>query len=277
VQESFALDQDGFPLRRSYPALGLLTALALTVSGCATVRPAEPPPVPGPGGIVFVTDGAGNFQAASRSLRKVLAKEHSPLNVFTYPWSHGFLCILPDQLDGTHARAEGQKLAGVISDFQQNYPDAPVSLVGHSAGCLVALTAAECLPPGSLERVVLLAPSVSADYDLRPALRAVRANVEVFYSTSDFLYLGLWVRILGTVDRRWTPAGGLVGFRPHVETFEDAVLYSKLRQHSWLPKDRLTGNQGGHYGAYQPGYLRSRVVPLLHQPSSAVWVPAGAP
>lgn len=250
-------------MRRLPLALVLLAALVAGAGGCATHRPAPAVPEPGPAGIVFAADGAGNFQAASRSLREVLQQKDSPLAVHTYDWSHGFLMILADQLGYTSARREGVRLAGLVRAFKEKHPDAPVVLLGHSAGCLVALTAAESLPAGSVEQIVLLAPSVATDYDLRPALRAVRESVDVFYSTSDLLYLGFAVRILGTTDRRWTPSGGLVGFRRRAATFEDALLYNKLRQHPWLPEDRPTGNLGGHYGSYQPGYLRTRVLPLL--------------
>src|SRR5947207_2649584 len=73
--------------------------------------------------------------------------------------------------------------------------------------------AAEFLPPDSVERVVLLAPSVSAEYDLGPALACAREGIDVFHSGRDRAYLGLGVRLLGTADRHWSDAAGRVGFR----------------------------------------------------------------
>ena len=32
---------------------------------------------------------------------------------------------------------------------------------------------------------------------------------------------------------------------------------------AWQPSDRELGNDGGHYGAYQPDYLKVRVLPVL--------------
>jgi hypothetical protein len=34
-------------------------------------------------------------------------------------------------------------------------------------------------------------------------------------------------------------------------------------QHPWQPSYRQLGNEGGHYGAYQPEYLKAQVLPVL--------------
>jgi len=104
--------------------------------------------------------------------------------------------------------------------------------------------------------MALLAPSVSTFYDVRPALAAIRRRLDVYYSAHDRLYLGLGTGIFGTSDRLHAPASGRVGFQVHEDLH-------KLRQHEWQRSDWPTGNRGGHYGAYQPGYLRQQVVPLL--------------
>jgi hypothetical protein len=46
----------------------------------------------------------------------------------------------------------------------------------------------------------------------------------------------------------------------------DAALYAKLRQHPWRHSVEWTGNHGGHYGGYQPEFLRCFVLPLLTPP-----------
>src|SRR5947207_1011475 len=107
-----------------------------------------------------------------------------------------------------------------------------------------------------------MAPSVSADYDLRPALLGVRDGLDVFCSARDWGYLGIGTALVGTSDRHWSAAGGRVGFRPRVERPEDVALYGRLRQHPWDPCLAWTGNRGGHYGTYQPEYLCAYVLPL---------------
>jgi pimeloyl-ACP methyl ester carboxylesterase len=238
----------------------------LLLPGCAVLplRESEPvlPPAR-PGGVVFSVDGAGDFQASTRALTRTIEEQGLPLLVQQVNWSHGYGRILSDHVDHSHARAEGRRLAEEVLVWRQQAPDLPIFLVGHSAGCGVILAAAESLPPETVERIVLLAPAVSAHHDLRPALRCARRGVEVFHSRSDWFYLGLGVGLVGTSDRQWDSAAGRVGFQPVICAPEDAVLYEKLRQHPWHRCVAWTGNKGGHYGGYQPGFLRAYVVPLL--------------
>jgi hypothetical protein len=216
-----------------------------------------------PSALVLVADGAGNFQEASRSLRQTAQQEGLPLAIQTFEWSHGRFRILADHVDRQHLLCQGQQLAQVVACQRQRDPHRPIHLVGHSAGADVVLIATEHLPPGSIDRVVLLAPAVSCCHDLRPALRCARQGVDVFYSERDTAYLGLLVGVLGTTDRYRSPAAGRVGFHPCFQCPEDPVLFSKLRQHPWHPCLSWTGNRGGHFGAYQPCFLRFFVFPLL--------------
>src|SRR5262249_30928732 len=147
-----------------------------------------PPYVPSHG-VIFVADGAGNYQMASTTLRAVAAEQVLPLEVRTFEWSHGYSRSLADHVDYGHARAEGDRLAAEILALRCDCPAAEIYIVGHSAGAGVILAAAEALPPGSVDRIVLLSPSLSVDYDLRPALRCVRETLDVFYSTRDWIYL----------------------------------------------------------------------------------------
>jgi pimeloyl-ACP methyl ester carboxylesterase len=220
---------------------------------------------PGCRGVIFVADGAGNFRAASASLKEVLAQQQADLQVRSFPWSHGCPRILADHVCFSHACLEGRQLAGQIAALHQNCPEAEVYLVGHSAGCAVVLTAAECLPPDSVDEIVLLAPALSADYDVRPALRCARQGMDVFYSSRDWIYLGLFTTLVGTTDRRWGSVSGRCGFHPRMDSLEDEVLLARLRQHPWQPAYAKAGNQGGHYGGYQPEFLRLYVLPLLHR------------
>jgi pimeloyl-ACP methyl ester carboxylesterase len=242
-----------------------LAAVCL-LSGCATVRHEAYTPVvcPCDRGLVFVADGAGGFECTSAIMEDVVAEDHLPLGVEMVDWSHGFGRFFADQMDYDHARAEGRCLAERIRARRLACPTGPIYLIGHSAGSGVVLAAAECLPPDSIDDIVLLAPSVSADYDLRPALRASRRGIDVFYSGRDWAYLGAGVSIVGTADREWSAAAGRVGFRPVGRCPEDTALYcARLRQHAWDRSVRWTGNHGGHHDCYQPCFLRAYVMPLL--------------
>ena len=243
-----------------------LAGLAL-VSGCVSAPtrltsescPAGPPP--GACGVVFCADGAGGYGGTSRNLRQALARECRPLYVEEVPWSLGR--IAADHFDQCNIAEQARRLAAHVRDWQAQHPCQPVFLVGHSAGSAVVLEAACHLPPDSIDRIILLAPSVSVCYDLRRALASARCGIDVFTSRRDWWALGIGTRLFGTTDRQYTQAAGRVGFRPVVEGPCDPALYARLHQHPWEPCLRWTGHQGGHYGAYKPGFLHSYVLPLL--------------
>jgi pimeloyl-ACP methyl ester carboxylesterase len=251
-------------LRRRTVLLILLPSLAL-LAGCSTQQLVVycPPPTPPPKPIVIIADGAGNFQGATRAIESVIAADDLPLELRTFEWSHGYLRVLSDHLCYQHARAQGERLAGLVLSLTEEQPGIQVHLVGHSAGSTVVLAAAECLPPDMLGHLVLLAPAVSAEYDLRQALRATRSGLEVYYSCRDTKHLGTITRVLGNSDRHWGPSSGRVGFQRYIECEEDVLLYGRLHQHPWAPCDRKLGNCGNHFGCFQADYLRRYVLPIL--------------
>jgi pimeloyl-ACP methyl ester carboxylesterase len=225
-------------------------------------------PATRPSGFVFVADGAGDFRAASQALQEAVRAEGLALCVEPFVWSHGYLRILADQADLPYAHEQGRRLAEWVTACRQVYPDCPIYLVGHSAGCAVVLAAAETLPRGSLERVLLMAPSVPNDYDLRPTLHCVRQGVDVFCSPQDGFYLHVGTFLTGlTEGSLWVPAG-CKGFLAQTQTKDDSICYyTKLTHYPWGPWLAWTGNDGGHFGAYQQGYLRAFILPLLTVPA----------
>jgi pimeloyl-ACP methyl ester carboxylesterase len=234
-----------------------------------TGRPAwgDPPPIPDSGqhGVVFAINGSGSFQFTSTSLESAVADAGLPLTVVTVEWSQG--SVVADHTDWQHAQEEGYRLASQIDSYHQAHPSQAIYLVAHSAGSGVALTAAAAVPPGSVNRVILLSPSVSADYDLRPALRSTRDGIDVFYSRRDVFSLGFGVAFAGTSDGfRGSQAAGRVGFRAQAETDEDEALYAKLSQHPWERRQARDGNRGFHSGSRRPRFLHAFVLPLLNSP-----------
>jgi hypothetical protein len=251
--------------RFTFVCLVLSGLATLSGSGCASMRP-RPIAIKAPiteGGIVFAIDGAGNFQAASQSVRAVAEHDHLPVQVVTVEWSHGYGRIIADQIGYAYARTQGCQLANEVRQFRLEHPAVPIYVMAHSAGSAVAVTALENLPPDTIDRAIFLAPSLSAGYDLRPALNAVKYGLHVFYSQHDTAYLGVWTGILGNSDRRWGPSSGRIGFQIACDSPEDAFLFQKLFQRPWQPVDRAAGNDGKHYGDYQPDFVRQHILPLL--------------
>ena len=246
-----------------------LTCLLSVLAGCSaaghrtdTSHAYLPPALPFQG-VVFVANGSGDFRTVSTNLSRVVAETGTPLQIETVAWSHGYGRYLVDHVDHDQHLAEGGRLAAQVAAYRQTYPGRKVYLVGHSAGCAVVLCAAERLPPGSVDRIILLAPSVCTAYDLRPALRATRGGIDAFTSEEDRIILGMGMLIVGTADRCCSTAAGQYGFTPVIDGPADAALYRGLRQHPWDPVVAWSGHGGGHYGSNQAGYLRAYVLPLL--------------
>lgn len=242
----------------------LLSGL-LFAAGCAGTRqPAAPSGCLAPNAdVVFVANGSGDYRTTSSGLSQAVAACHAPLRIETFVWSHGYGRMLADHIDHCNHLEEGRRLAALVALTKQRCPERAVYLVGHSSGSAVVLAAAELLPPGSLERILLLAPAVSNVYDLRPALRTCRQGIDVFTSHRDIGALAIATGIVGTADRRHTFASGRVGFTPILACPGDDMLYAKLRIHPWDHSVAWTGNHGSHYGTLGQGYLRAYILPLL--------------
>jgi pimeloyl-ACP methyl ester carboxylesterase len=250
-------------------AAGLIVCVGMT--GCALSRQEVRLPVTevNQQGVVFVVDGAGSFHATTKALQEAVAEACLPLQVVCVDWSHGFGRMVADHTDWCHSQEEGHRLAGQIASYRQSCPGSAIYLFAHSAGSAVALVAASDVPPDTIDRLILLAPSVSSNFDLRPALRGTREGIDVFYSDRDVFSLGFCVALVGTADgRRDCPAAGRVGFQTPMETPGDAVLYAKLRQHAWEPCLLWTGNHGRHSGAKHQRFLQAYVLPLMDRRQS---------
>jgi pimeloyl-ACP methyl ester carboxylesterase len=184
--------------------------------------------------------------------------------VRVFEWTHGKGRPFRDLRDREHLLTQAARLAEEVRAVLAREPVRPVYLVGHSAGAALVLAAAERLPAGSVERVVLLSAAVSPDYDLRPALRAARREVVSFHSTLDRVFLDWGTRLFGTADRVYGPSAGLDGFRVPAGLGEpDRALYARLVQVPWRPQ-RLLGLHGGlHHSTTSPGFLAVQLGPWL--------------
>jgi hypothetical protein len=240
--------------------------LAILAAGCPTALPASPEtaakPLPRP--LLIVVDGAGDFNGCFIGLMKTRELYRLPIDIVAFPWSHGHRKIYKDQVDDAYARARGKELAEFIIEHRARQPDRPLILVSYSAGSAVALSAGQHLPPRTLERQIVLSPSVSTRFDLRPSLQASRSGIDVFCSKKDRWALGIAVKWVGTADEfHDKQAAGRFGFAAIIEKPADAELYEELRNHFWTPDDAKLGNDGRHYGTHAPAYLNKYVVPLL--------------
>lgn len=252
-------------LRTAFLSRLILPALLAFTAGCAaTQQPVVTRGSAAPDAdIVFVADGSGDYRTTSTALGRAVGDSGATLRIETFVWSHGYGRVMADHLDHDKHLVEGQRLAELVAVFRRCRPERAIYLVGHSTGCAVVLAAAEASPPGSVDLILLLAPAVSKDYDLRSALRNSRRGIDAFTSRRDIGALGVATGLGGTADRRRTAAAGRIGFTPILTCPGDDALYAKLRIHPWDPSVEWSGNSGRHYGTIQEGYVRAYLLPLL--------------
>lgn len=221
--------------------------------------------MPGSGekGVVYLIDGVGGFGFVPKVMEHALAEAGVPHEVRNFYWSHGFGRWHSDLTDDENLRRKASDLADSIMDLRAR-GGRSIYIVAKSGGTAVALAALAKLPADSVERVVLLSSAVSPDYDLMPALRAVRTEVVSFWSPKDKFILGLGTSIFGTADGVMSESAGLIGFRiPERTCAADLAVYRKLRQIEWDESMRKTYNYGTHIGTSMPLFVRHYVAPLV--------------
>jgi pimeloyl-ACP methyl ester carboxylesterase len=243
--------------------LFLIAMVALNLlPGCATVQPTTRSAMPVTDqGIVFVADGSGDLRQVSESLTTVLQQTSAPLHVQRVCWTHGTGRVFLDLYDADHQQVEGQKLAQEILAYRRANPGQRICIVGYSSGAGVALAATDSLPSCSVDRMILLSPTVSAKRDLRTALRVCREGIDSFHS--DWDAISLLLTPLGMADGFGLPVAGRTGFTPLVESPQDQQLYQRLRQHCWGGSQSWSGHDGGHWGCLHCDFLRAKVLPLI--------------
>ena len=215
-------------------------------------------------GVVFVADGIGGWDITSSAASLMLPHAGVPHEIRPFLWCHGWGKPFQDLQDLRYLLRKADELALEVRKVKAEDPDRPVFLVGRSGGTGLVVAAAEQLPPGTLERIILLSSAMSPNYNLRPALRATRGEFVSFYSPHDRVILGWGTSRFGSIDRVYGPSAGMCRFTvPSDLSPEDAALYARLVQVPWHAAMILEGHTGGHVGTSLPGFIRTEVAPWL--------------
>ena len=231
--------------------------------------------------IIFVADAHGDQGAIVDGLNQLIQVSCMPLTVRQVYWSQ--FSLSADFQNQYNFVVKGHQLAGRVLEAQKNHPHAKIYLVGFGAGTTVVLRAAECLPPDSVTRIILLAPTVQCGYDLRRALIASCEGIDNFYSRQDCA-LETAINMFGTTDigkRSQTSAAGLYGFVPRIYCPADAALYAKLRQHN--QKDFGSCKLFGQDSYRSRSFLQTEIIPLFNSalyyytPAPRIYTPSPAP
>lgn len=235
----------------------LAVASGWLLTGCV-----PPTPPPGQRGLAVVVPGAGGDGPGYASLRDALRDEG--FAVVTHGWGAPLpLFMLNFSKRGIHDAAE-ESLRGRLRAFVAENPDARVVVVGHSAGCGVALGALGDEEAPMIDTLVLLAPSVSPGYDLRPAATRVRGRIHSFHSDRDVTFLKWRTATFGGYDGVKSPAAGHLGF-----DVSNRSAPANLVQHPWSPTWETLHHDGGHFGPLADGFVRQVLMPLLRGPTPA--------
>lgn len=176
---------------------------------------------------------------------------------------HNFAWHLMD-LETNRQRA--QELSDKIVTYQDQYPDAPVHLIGHSGGAGIIVMALEALPSErQVTTATLLASALSPDHDLSIALARTTRGIWHYHSPGDFVLCGLGTSLLGTIDREHRPAAAMLGFnRPlHLTDFERHQYDTKLHDVPYNLGMLRDGNIGEHFGCSQSRFVRKRIAPVI--------------
>ena len=216
--------------------------------------------------VMFILDGVGGFQFAPVLIRRALREQQSDVGTILYAWQYGLPGeIWTDLMWLRRNRVMGVQLARKLLALHRSKPHCRVHLVAFSGGAGIAVFALEALRGREIvETFVMLGPALSPEYNLGPALGAVR-RAYALISERDVGILGLGTQVFGTTDRRFTRAAGLTGFRlPANLSTQDAEAYRRLGEIRWTPVLKEDGHLGGHTGWASGRLLCRHLLPLLH-------------
>ncbi|MDP9174208.1 MAG: alpha/beta hydrolase [Planctomycetota bacterium] len=239
----------------------LVVSLFFLLGGCSSpvIHPASPDTVivvPGIGG-----DGP-EYGGVGKALRD--AGSNDCLQVFEWGL-HMPLFFITISDRGLHERTE-KRLAELVTRWHADHPHARIVLIAHSAGAGVVLGMLPRLDPAiaSIGSVILLAPALSPQYDLAPALHRVTA-MHVFYSEDDDFWQGLGPSLFGNYDGHHESGAGRRGFEAKSLTPDQRQI---LFQHPFETAWKKYGNHGGHYDWLAHDFVIHVLKPLIDSPAT---------
>jgi hypothetical protein len=181
-------------------------------------------------------------------------------------WETGKGLMADQKASVAYKRAKAKEAAAMIQDYRRDHPDAPVGILGFSAGTAEAVFTLEALPEDvPVHHVVLLGASISRDYDLTRALKRVKHKLHIVTSPHDHM-LSTLMPLSGTADRKFhDPGAGIKGFiLPPGATEETRRLYAEKIVTIPYSKDfRKDGDEGHHFDNVKEDFIRDHVAPLL--------------
>jgi pimeloyl-ACP methyl ester carboxylesterase len=257
---------------RSLPVAVALVSLAATV-GCGAGNAQYLTEGRKAVGLIVILPGIEGESPMNHNIRRGFERAgvQAAMPIFNWGRPIPIAGMMLNQMDVIGNRMAGARVARMVRQYQESYPDRPVYLVGHSGGGGIAVFAAESMPEDTqVEGLVLLSASISRGYDLTKALEHCRCGIVNFYNPQDVGLLAVGTTLTSTVDGVRGPSAGLEGFTgPGANApVDERYAYRKLYQFELRP-----GMSGGdpHAAVTRPGFVSSYVAPWVR---SENW-PAG--
>ncbi|MBI5724263.1 MAG: hypothetical protein HZA50_09925 [Planctomycetes bacterium] len=242
--------------------MNILLVAAALACGCGPRQPYVTTDRLGKG-LVLVLTGIEGRSNLNEDICKGLNTAGIEYAVELYDWTNHLIGPLLNLQAYEANRRKAEAIANEIISYHNTYPGRPIFLIGQSGGGAMAVWAAEELPQGiQVEAVILLAASLSPNYNLDLALSNSRRGVLNFYSQRDWMILGVGTTFAGTMDREHTASAGKEGFKLP-DTLMQPESYRKLFQKPWDPSMSRTGYGGGHFSSSASLFVEDCIAPLI--------------
>jgi len=214
------------------------------VSGCSDPREEF--------GRTWYLDGAGNWGFGAMDVPIGLEQAGYKGFVTNHRWSLTFNPAL-DQTLRFLAKGQGAALGDQITNYLKSHPGAEANVIALSAGTGVAMWAIENVkPPHKVNNFVMVGSSISSRYDVRKALKNMKGNIIVYYSSRDPVLQGP-VRALGTIDGTFDDSAGLVGLRGA------GSAGGRVKNIAWNSKFVRLGWTGGHADCVNKRFVKGEL------------------
>ncbi|GJQ26394.1 MAG: hypothetical protein HBSAPP02_14260 [Phycisphaerae bacterium] len=210
-------------------------------------------------GVTFVLGGIEGPSQHSRDMGLGLLRGGYRGAVSIFPWNRcvPVIGVFRNLMSHAHHEQQSDVLVELIRQHRSAY-QSPVNFIAQSGGCFVAVRTLEKLDAADgVAQAILLAPSISPDYDIRPAAQRCSGGLYSVGGRGDYFFLGLGTMLLGTSDRVHTPSAGLVGWHHRHEKFHEV---------RWHPSWTRHGYVGNHITTSSRRFIAEVIAPIFRKP-----------
>jgi hypothetical protein len=234
-------------------SLSIAVVLILCACTTPTLNPASP-------GTTLILPGIFGDTPDYNGLAQGLAAGGNQDRIQLFHWGDGLPLFLVNLSSQNLHEASEKQLADYLTNLHKKDPASQIALIGHSGGAGVIL--------GTLPRlnfaigpVILLAPAVSPDYNLKPALEHC-SLIHVFYSPDDDFWQGLGPQLCGNYDNAHRSGAGRYGF---TLAGLDESEKARVLQHPYSKDWQKFGVYGGHFEWLRGAFAAEVLEPLISE------------